>query len=113
MALSAADVRRFHAEGKRAALIGIENGRAKVATCRCSTSISNSERAIWACCRGHSDIGEPLCRTNAKARRTPSAGASVNLDVPCIERANALGMVVDDLACGHDHRSLLPLPARR
>ena len=96
LALSAADVRRFHAEGKRAALIGIENGHAIGRNLSLlDIYFEFGARYLGLLHNGHNDIGDSAVPNERQGEADAEHGGLSQFGRAVIERANALGMVVD------------------
>ena len=96
LALSAADVRRLHAEGKRAALIGIENGYAIGRNLSLlDIYFEFGARYLGLLHNGHNDIGDSAVPNERQGETDAEHGGLSQFGRAVIERANALGMVVD------------------
>lgn len=96
LALSAADVRRFHAEGKRAALIGIENGYAIGPNLSLlDIYFDFGARYLGLLHNGHNDIGDSAVPSERHVEPDAEHGGLSEFGRAVIARANALGMVVD------------------
>ena len=96
LALSAADVRRFHAERRRAALIGIENGFAIGRDLALlDIFFDYGARYFGLLHNGHNDIGDSAVPNERAEEADAEHGGLSEFGRAVIERANALGMVVD------------------
>ncbi len=96
LALSAADVRRLHDEGKRAALIGMENGYAIGRSLPLlDVYFALGARYLGLLHNGHNDIGDSAVPDGHRGEPHAEHGGLSAFGRAVIARANALGMVVD------------------
>ena len=96
LALTASDVRRLHNEGRRAALIGIENGYAigrDLALLDIYYGLG--ARYLGLTHNGHNDIGDSAVPGSRDAEPEAEHGGLSEFGRSVIARANALGVIVD------------------
>ncbi len=96
LALSAADVRRLHGEGRRAALIGIENGFAIGRSLELLDIYYDfGARYLGLLHNGHNDIGDSAVPSLSREEPDVEHGGLSSFGRTVIDRANALGIIVD------------------
>ena len=96
LALSAADARRLHAQGRLAALIGIENGFAIGRDLALlDIFFDYGARYFGLLHNGHNDIGDSAVPNERTEEADAENGGLSEFGRAVIERANAIGMVVD------------------
>lgn len=96
LAVSVADVRRLHAEGKRAALIGIENGYAIGRNLALlDIYFDFGARYLGLLHNGHNDIGDSAVPNERRGEGEAEHRGLSEFGRAVIVRANDLGMVVD------------------
>ena len=96
LALSAADVRRLHTEGRLAALIGIENGFAIGRDLALlDIFFDYGARYFGLLHNGHNVIGDSAVPNERAEEADAEHGGLSEFGRAVIERVNALGMVVD------------------
>ena len=96
LALSAADVRRLHGEGRRAALIGIENGFAIGRSLELLNIYYDfGARYLGLLHNGHNDIGDSAVPSLGREEPDVEHGGLSSFGRTVIDRANALGIIVD------------------
>ena len=96
LALTAADVRRIHAEGRRVALIGIENGFSLGRNLDLlDVQYSFGARYLGLLHNGHNDLGDSAVPNAARGEPEAEHGGLSELGREAIRRANQLGMMVD------------------
>ena len=96
LALTAADVRRIHAEGRRIALIGIENGFSIGRHVNLlDVHYAQGARYLGLVHNGHNDIGDSAVPNLALGDSGSEHGGLSEFGRAVIRRANELGMMVD------------------
>ena len=96
LALTAADVRRIHAEGRRVALIGIENGFSIGRDLNLlDIHYQYGARYLGLVHNGHNDLGDSAVPNFALGDAGAEHGGLSELGRAAVRRANALGMMVD------------------
>ena len=96
LALTAADVRRLHGEGRRVALIGIENGFSIGRNLDLlDVQYGFGARYLGLVHNGHNDLGDSAVPNAARNEREAEHGGLSELGRAAIRRANELGMMVD------------------
>ena len=96
LALSAADVRRLHGEGRRAALIGIENGFAIGRSLELLDIYYDfGARYLGLLHNGHNDIGDSAVPSLGREEPDVEHGGLSSFGRTVIARANALGIIID------------------
>ena len=96
LALTAADVRRIHAEGRRVALIGIENGFSIGRDLDLlDVQYGFGARYLGLLHNGHNDLGDSAVPNAARGEPEAEHGGLSELGRAAIGRANQLGMMVD------------------
>lgn len=96
LALTAADVRRIHAEGRRIALIGIENGFSIGKDIDLlDVHYGFGARYLGLLHNGHNDLGDSAVPNAARGEPEAEHGGLSELGRAAIRRANRLGMMVD------------------
>ena len=96
LALSAADVRRLHGEGRRAALIGIENGYAIGRNLELlDIYYGFGARYLGLLHNGHNDIGDSAVPSLGREEAEAEHGGLSSFGHAVIARANALGIMID------------------
>lgn len=96
LALTAADVRRIHAEGRRVALIGIENGFSIGRNLHLlDLQYSFGARYLGLVHNGHNDLGDSAVPNFALGDSGSEHGGLSELGRAAVRRANDLGMMVD------------------
>ena len=96
LALSAADVRRLHGEGRRAALIGIENGFAIGRSLELLDIYYDfGARYLGLLHNGHNDIGDSAVPSLSREEPDVEHSGLSSFGRTVIDRANALGIIVD------------------
>ena len=96
LALTAADVRRIHAEGRRVALIGIENGFSIGRDLDLlDVQYGFGARYLGLLHNGHNDLGDSAVPNAARGEPEAEHGGLSDLGRAAIRRANQLGMMVD------------------
>ena len=96
LALTAADVRRLHGEGRRIALIGIENGFSIGRNLDLlDVQYGFGARYLGLVHNGHNDLGDSAVPNAARNEREAEHGGLSELGRAAIRRANELGMMVD------------------
>lgn len=96
LALTAADVRRIHAEGRRIALIGIENGFSIGRNLDLlDVQYAYGARYLGLLHNGHNDLGDSAVPNRALGDSGSEHGGLSELGRAAIRRANDLGMMVD------------------
>ena len=96
LALTAADVRRIHAEGRRVALIGIENGFSIGRDLDLlDVQYGFGARYLGLLHNGHNDLGDSAVPNAARGEPEAEHGGLSELGRAAIRRANQLGMMVD------------------
>ncbi len=100
LALTAADVRRIHAEGRRIALIGIENGFSIGHNLDLlDVQYGFGARYLGLLHNGHNDLGDSAVPSVARGEPEAEHGGLSDLGRAAIDRANQLGMMVDVSHC--------------
>ena len=100
LALTAADVRRIHAEGRRVALIGIENGFSIGRNLGLlDIQYRFGARYLGLVHNGHNDLGDSAVPNAALGDFRTEHGGLSELGRAAIRRANELGMMVDVSHC--------------
>ena len=96
LALTAADVRRIHAEGRRVALIGIENGFSIGRDLDLlDVQYGFGARYLGLLHNGHNDLGDSAVPNAARGEPEAEHGGLSDFGRAAIRRANQLGMMVD------------------
>ena len=96
LALTAADVRRIHAEGRRVALIGIENGFSIGRDLDLlDVQYGFGARYLGLLHNGHNDLGDSAVPSVARGEPVAEHGGLSDFGRAAIRRANQLGMMVD------------------
>ena len=96
LALTAADVRRIHAEGRRVALIGIENGFSIGRHVNLlDVHYASGARYLGLVHNGHNDIGDSAVPNLALGEPRSEHGGLSEFGRAVIRRANELGIMVD------------------
>ncbi len=96
LARTAADVRRIHAEGRRIALIGIENGFSIGRDLDLlDLHYGFGARYLGLLHNGHNDLGDSAVPNAARGEPEAEHGGLSELGRAAIRRANRLGMMVD------------------
>ncbi len=96
LALTVADVRRLHGEGRRAALIGVENGYAIGRNLELlKTYYDFGARYIGILHNGHNDIGDSAVPNRRREEPAVEHGGLSSFGRAVITRANELGIMVD------------------
>ena len=96
LAHTAADVRRIHAEGRRIALIGIENGFSIGRDLDLlDVHYGFGARYLGLLHNGHNDLGDSAVPNLARGEPVAEHGGLSELGRAAIRRANQLGMMVD------------------
>lgn len=96
LALTAADVRRLHGEGRRAALIGIENGYAIGRNLELLDIYYDfGARYLGLLHNGHNDIGDSAVPSLGREEADVEHGGLSGFGRAVIARANALGIMID------------------
>ena len=96
LALTAADVRRIHAEGLRVALIGIENGFSIGRDLDLlDVQYGFGARYLGLLHNGHNDLGDSAVPNAARGEPEAEHGGLSELGREAIRRANQLGMMLD------------------
>ena len=96
LALSAADVRRLHGEGRRAALIGIENGFAIGRSLELLDIYYDfGARYLGILHNGHNDIGDSAVPSLGREEADIEHGGLSSFGRTVLARANALGLIID------------------
>ena len=96
LALTAADVRRIHAEGRRVALIGIENGFSIGRELDLlDVQYGFGARYLGLLHNGHNDLGDSAVPNAARGEPEAEHGGLSDFGREAIRRANQLGMMVD------------------
>ena len=96
LALTAADVRRIHGEGRRVALIGIENGFSIGRNLELlDIYYGFGARYLGLLHNGHNDLGDSAVPSVARGEPAAEHGGLSELGRAAIRRANELGMMVD------------------
>ena len=96
LALTAADVRRIHGEGRRVALMGMENGFALGGELDLlETYYGFGVRYLGLLHNGHNDIGDSARPSRRRGEPPSEHGGLSDFGHAVIGRANALGMMVD------------------
>lgn len=96
LALSAQDVRRIHSEGRRVALMGIENGFALGRDVELlDTYFAFGVRYLGLLHNGHNDIGDSAVPNRRRNELPAEHGGLSDFGRTVITRANALGIMVD------------------
>ena len=96
LALTAADVRRIHAEGLRIALIGIENGFSIGRDLDLlDVQYGFGARYLGLLHNGHNDLGDSAVPNAARGEPEAEHGGLSEFGREAIRRANQLGMMVD------------------
>ena len=96
LALNSADVRRIHAEGRRVALIGIENGHAVGRNLELLDTYHDfGARYLGLLHNGHNDIGDSAQPSLRREEPPEEHGGLSEFGRAVIARANALGIIVD------------------
>ncbi len=96
LALTAADVRRIHAEGRRVALIGIENGFSIGRDLDLlDVQYGFGARYLGLLHNGHNDLGDSAVPNAARGEPEAEHGGLSDFGREAIRRANQLGMMVD------------------
>ncbi|MYH32739.1 MAG: membrane dipeptidase [Gammaproteobacteria bacterium] len=96
LALTAADVRRIHAEGRRVALIGIENGFSIGRHVNLlDVHYASGARYLGLLHNGHNDIGDSAVPNLARGEPRSEHGGLSEFGRAVIRRANELGIMVD------------------
>ena len=96
LALTAADVRRIHAEGLRIALIGIENGFSIGRDLDLlDVQYGFGARYLGLLHNGHNDLGDSAVPSVARGEPVAEHGGLSDFGRAAIRRANRLGMMVD------------------
>ena len=96
LALTAADVRRLHGEGRRAALIGVENGYAIGRNLEILKIYYDfGARYIGILHNGHNDIGDSAVHNRRREEPAVEHGGLSSFGRAVITRANELGIMVD------------------
>ena len=100
LALTAADVRRIHAEGRRVALIGIENGFSIGRNLGLlDVQYGFGARYLGLVHNGHNDLGDSAVPNLARDESRSEHGGLSELGRAAVRRANELGMMVDVSHC--------------
>ena len=100
LALTAADVRRIHAEGRRVALIGIENGFSIGRNLDLlDVQYGFGARYLGLVHNGHNDLGDSAVPNLARGESRAEHGGLSEFGRAAIRRANELGMMVDVSHC--------------
>lgn len=96
LALTAGDVRRIHAEGRRVALIGIENGFSIGRNLDLlDVQYGFGARYLGLVHNGHNDIGDSAVPNLARGEPRSEHGGLSEFGRAVIRRANELGIMVD------------------
>ena len=96
LALTAADVRRIHAEGRRVALIGIENGFSIGRHVNLlDVHFASGARYLGLVHNGHNDIGDSAVPNLARGEPRSEHGGLSEFGRAVVRRANELGIMVD------------------
>ena len=96
LALTAADVRRLHREGRRVALMGMENGYALGRHPELlDTYYEYGVRYLGLLHNGHNDIGDSAVPSRRRGEPQAEHGGLSAFGRAVIARANALGIMVD------------------
>ena len=96
LALTAADVRRIHAAGKKVALIGIENGYPMGKDIRLLDQFYDyGGRYLGLVHNGHNDLSDSAQPNKEKNEPTAEWNGLSPLGKQVVERLNALGIMVD------------------
>ena len=96
LARTAADVRRIHGEGRRAALIGIENGHALGRDLDIlKTYYDFGARYLGLTHNGHNDLGDSAVPMSRLKDPAAEHGGLTDFGRAVVERANELGIMVD------------------
>jgi len=96
LALTAEDVRRLHGEGKRAALIGIENGYAIGREIELLNIYHKlGARYLGILHNGHNDLGDSAIPNRRHREPLTEFGGLSDLGHLVVQRCNALGIMVD------------------
>lgn len=96
LALTAADVRRIHAEGRRVALIGIENGFSIGRHLDLlDVHYAHGARYLGLVHNGHNDIGDSAVPNLALGDPRSEHGGLSEFGRAVVRRANELGIMVD------------------
>lgn len=96
LALSARDVHRIHAEGKRVALMGMENGFALGRNVDLlDTYYAFGVRYLGLVHNGHNDIGDSAVPNRRRGELPAEHGGLSDFGRKVIARANNLGIIVD------------------
>ena len=96
LALSARDVHRIHAEGRRVALMGMENGFALGTNVDLlDTYYAFGVRYLGLVHNGHNDIGDSAVPNLRRGEPLAEHGGLSEFGRKVIARANALGIIVD------------------
>ncbi len=96
LALSARDVHRIHAEGRRVALMGMENGFALGPNVDLlDTYYAFGVRYLGLVHNGHNDIGDSAVPNLRRGEPPAEHGGLSDFGRKVIARANALGIIVD------------------
>ena len=100
LALTAADVRRIHAEGRRVALIGIENGFSIGRNLDLlDVQYGFGARYLGLVHNGHNDLGDSAVPNFARGESGAEHGGLSEFGRAAVRRANELGMMVDVSHC--------------
>ena len=96
LALTAADVRRIHAEGRRVALIGIENGFSVGRHLNLlDVHYAQGARYLGLLHNGHNDIGDSAVPNLGLGDSATEHGGLSEFGRAVVRRANELGIMVD------------------
>ena len=96
LALTAGDVRRIHAEGRRVALIGIENGFSIGRNLDLlDVQYGFGARYLGLVHNGHNDVGDSAVPNLARGEPRSEHGGLSEFGRAVIRRANELGIMVD------------------
>ena len=96
LARTAADVRRIHGEGRRAALIGIENGHALGRDLDIlKTYYDFGARYLGLTHNGHNDLGDSAVPMSRLKDPAAEHGGLTDFGRAAVSRANDLGIMVD------------------
>ena len=96
LARTAADVRRIHGEGRRAALIGIENGHALGRDLEIlKTYYDFGARYLGLTHNGHNDLGDSAVPMSRLKDPAAEHNGLTDFGRAVVERANKLGIMVD------------------
>ena len=96
LARSAADVRRIHGEGRRVALIGIENGFSIGRDLELlNVHYDFGARYLGLVHNGHNDLGDSAVPNFSLGDSAAEHGGLSEFGRAAVRRANALGMIVD------------------